>query len=87
MAEYTNLRFLQIRAPNFIGRGRAACFDANATRKMSLVEFLPSSLERLWITDISHETVRTTTMELVAVVTASAERVVNLRKIDVDGSG
>lgn len=87
MAEYTNLRFLQIRAPNFIGRGRAARFDGTATPRMNLVEFLPTSLEELWTTDISHETVRTITTELVAMVTTSAKRFVKLRKIDVEESG
>jgi hypothetical protein len=85
MADFSQLRYLQIRASNFIGRGRGARLDVDPEPRVALVEFLPASIEELWISGIEKRAMGTIMRELVGLVSVSRERFVGLRKIDVEG--
>lgn len=47
MAGFSQLRQLQIRAGNFLGRGHANRSDVDPVPKVGLAVFLPESIEEL----------------------------------------
>jgi hypothetical protein len=87
MADFSQLKHLQIRASNFIGTGRRVRMDVDTVPRVGLVEFLPGSIEGLWISDISKQAMGSMMRELVGLVTVSGEgeRFGELRRVDVEG--
>lgn len=55
MAGFSQLRQLQIRASNFLGRGHANRLDDDPVPKVGLLVFLPGSIEELWISDFRNK--------------------------------
>jgi hypothetical protein len=87
MADFTKLRYLQIRASNFIGRGHANRWDVDPVPRVGLVEFLPQCIEELWISDISNQAMGRIMREVGRLVLGSGEkgRFGGLKRIDVEG--
>ena len=54
MADFSDLKYMQVRASNFLGRGHANRWDGDPVPRVELVESLPESIGELWISNISN---------------------------------
>ncbi|KAJ5114794.1 hypothetical protein NUU61_000553 [Penicillium alfredii] len=83
MADFRMLRNVHIRAPNFLGIGHSGD-KHNPVPRVPLIEFLPGSLETLWVSDIEPWAESIMMRELLELVHAVGEMFPHLRAIDVE---
>ncbi|KAJ5594343.1 uncharacterized protein N7459_000551 [Penicillium hispanicum] len=81
MAGFRNLRHLHIPARFFLGSNP----NPEDNLRIPLVDFLPVSIESLWISEISVMVGPLIQKELLQLIAASEDRFVNLRQIDLEG--